>query len=91
MKTEIHYPDYPWSLIKSYNLTFDKTRVTKSARMIKEYHMDYKQLLDDDEILPNTSFPFVYFYTMMKYRPHFDYSILPRRRSHVIYLQQLQS
>lgn len=80
-----YYPDLPWSIIKSYNLTFDKTKVTKSAKLLKEFHEGYHQLLRDDEILPDTSFSFVYFYTMMNYRPYFDYSILPRLRS---YLQQ---
>lgn len=88
MKKDYYYSELPWSIIKSYNLTFDKTRVTKSAKLLKEYHEGYQQLLEDDEILPNTSFPFVYFYTMMKHRPHFNYRIFPRRPSHLVYHQQ---
>lgn len=75
-----YYPDLPWSIIKSYNLTFDKTRATKSAKLLKEYFKTYEQLIEDDEILPETSFSFVYFYSMMKYRSHFDYALLPRYR-----------
>lgn len=80
MKVEYYYPDLPWSIIKSYNLTFDKTRITKSAKLLKEYCKSYDQMIEDDEILPETSFSFVYFYSMMKYRAHFDYALLPRYR-----------
>ena len=76
---EYYYPDLPWSIIKSYNLTFDKTRATKSAKLMKYYCKHYKELLENDEILPDTSFSFVYFYSMMNYRSNFDYAILSRR------------
>ena len=73
----MYYPDLPWSIIKSYNLTFDKTRVTKSAKLMKEFCTCYEQLIEDDEILPETSFSFVYFYSMMTYRSHFNYALFP--------------
>lgn len=72
-----YYPDLPWSIIKSYNLTFDKTRATKSAKLMKEYCKSYEDMIEDHEILPETSFSFVYFYSMMKYRSHFNYALFP--------------
>lgn len=75
---DFYFPDLPWSIIKSFNLTFDKTRKTKSAKLMKEFCEGYKQLLEDEEILPHTSFAFVYFYSMMKYRSHFNYVLFPR-------------
>ena len=44
---------------------------------MKEYCEAYEQLLADDEIAWDTSFPFVYFYSMMKYRENWDYALLP--------------
>jgi hypothetical protein len=79
MEKEYYYPDLPWSIIKSYNLTLDKTRITKSAKLMKNYCKHYEQLLENDEILPDTTFSFVYFYSIMKYRSNFDYAILPGR------------
>ena len=76
-KEEQYIPDYPWSLIKSYLLTFNRNRVTKSARIMKEYCEAYEQLRADDEIAWDTSFAFVYFYSMMKYRENWDYALLP--------------
>jgi hypothetical protein len=77
MKNEYYYPDLPWAIIKSYNLTFDKTRVTKSAKLMKEYCNNYEQMVENDEILPDTSFSFVYFYSMMTYKSYFNYNIFP--------------
>lgn len=94
MTEEYCFPDYPWSIIKSYAVViFDKTRKTKTAKLMKKFCVDYQQLLEDEEILPGTSFPFVYFYTMMKYRSHFNYLLFPRRRSHLNYgvFQELES
>lgn len=51
MEKEYYYPDLPWSIIKSYNLTLDKTRITKSAKLMKNYCKHYEQLLENDEIL----------------------------------------
>ena len=75
---EYYYPDLPWSLIKSYNLTFNKERVTKTAKLLKEYTEVYRELLEDQEIDPETTFSFVYFYSMMKRRRHFNYDLFPR-------------
>lgn len=55
-KEEQYIPDYPWSLIKSYLLTFNR----------KEYCEAYEQLRADDEITSDTSFPFVYFYSIVR-------------------------
>jgi len=79
MEKEYYYPDLPWSIIKSYNLTLDKTRITKSAKPMKKYCNHYEQLLENDEILPDTTFSFVYFYSIMNYRSNFNYAILPGR------------
>ena len=51
MEKEYYYPDLPWSIIKSYNLTLDKTRITKSAKLMKKYCNHYEQLLENDEIV----------------------------------------
>jgi hypothetical protein len=75
---EYYYPDLPWSIIKSYNLTFNKTRLTKSAKLMKDYCKHYEELLENDEILPDTTFSFVYFYSIMEYRSNFDYILFPR-------------
>lgn len=75
---EIYYPDMPWSIIKSFILTFDKTRITKTASIIKPFCEDFNELLSDDFILPDTTFPFVYFYTRMTYRKNFNYAMFPR-------------
>jgi len=77
MKNEYCYPDLPWSIIKSYNLTFDKTRVTNSAKIMKEYFKCYEQMVENDEILPETSFSFVYFYSIMTYKSNFNYNLFP--------------
>lgn len=77
-ESDYYFPDLPWSIIKSYNLTFDKTRKTKSAKLMTEFCEGYKELLQDEEILPSTSFVFVYFYSMMRYKPNFDYKLFPR-------------
>ena len=53
MEKEYYYPDLPWSIIKSYNLTLDKTRITKSAKLMKKYCNHYEQLLENDEIVPD--------------------------------------
>jgi hypothetical protein len=76
-KQQYYFPDLPWSIIKSFNLTFDKTRATKSAKLMKEYCNSYEEMINDNEILPETSFSFVYFYSMMKYRSHFNYALFP--------------
>ena len=79
--TEFYYPDYPWSIIKSYAIvSFDKTRKTKTAKLMKNYCESYEQLILDDDIVPNTTFSFVFFYSMMKYRGHFNYVLFPRNR-----------
>ena len=77
-ESDYYFPDLPWSIIKSYNLTFDKTRKTKSAKLMTEFCEGYKELLQDEEILPTTSFVFVYFYSMMRYKPGFNYRLFPR-------------
>jgi hypothetical protein len=79
MEKEYYYPDLPWSIIKSYNLTLDKTRISKSAKLMKKYCKYYEQLLENDGIFPDTPFSFVYFYSIMKHRLHFNYAILPGR------------
>ncbi len=78
MKKDYYYPELPWSIIKSYNLTLDKTKITKSAKIMKKYCNHYQGLLEDNEILADTSFSFVYFYSMMRYKPNFNYNIFPR-------------
>lgn len=78
----MHYiPDLPWSIIKSYLLTFNRNRSTKSSRAIKEYCVEYQNLLEDDEVntFIDTSFVFIYCYGMMKHRSHwnYNYNLLP--------------
>ena len=63
-------------------LTFDKTRKTKTAKLMTGFCEHYQSLLENDVILPDTSFPFVYFFSCMNYRKHFDYAILPKRHRH---------
>ena len=75
---EFYYSERPWSIIKSFFLTFDKTRSTKTSKLMKSLCSHYKDLLDDEEVLPDTSFPFIYFYTMMEYRSNFNYALFPR-------------
>ena len=80
-ENEYYYPDSLWSEIKSYILTFDKTRVSKTAKLLHDYIQDYNELIENDEILPETSFCFIYFYSLMKYRPHFNYALFTRRHT----------
>jgi len=78
---EFYYTEYPWSIIKSFILSFDKTRSTKTAKLIKPFCDKYRSLLEDDIILPDTEFTFVYFYSMMTYHypnPNFNYLLFPR-------------
>jgi len=74
---ELYYSERPWSIIKDFFLTFDKTRSTKTCKLIKPLCVHYKSLLEDEDVLPDTQFPFVYFYTMMNYRKNFNYTIFP--------------
>ena len=69
-----YIPDLPWSIIKSYLLTFNRNRATKSAIALKKYCVEYRGLLENDEIMSSTSFWFVYFYGMARYRPHWNYN-----------------
>ena len=75
---EFYYSERPWSIIKDFCLTFDKTRSTKTSKIMKPLCDHYKSLLDDDIVLPDTEFPFVYFYSMMNYKSNFNYIIFPR-------------
>jgi len=80
MKEEYCFSDYPWSIIKSFAIVvFDKTRKTKTSKLMKKFCDDYQLLIEEGDIMPQTSFSFVYFYTMMKYRSHFNYLLFPRR------------
>jgi hypothetical protein len=72
---EFYYPDMPWYIIKSFLLTFNKTRITKTASIIKPFCEDFNEMLSEDFILPDTTFSFVYFHTRMKYRKNFNYRI----------------
>lgn len=80
-QNEYFFPDSLWDEIKSFVFAFDKTRMAEPAKMLKDYINDYNELLETNEILPDTSFCFIYFYSMMKYRPHFDYALFTRRHS----------
>jgi len=73
---EYYYSERPWSIIKDFILTYDKNRSTKSAKLIKPYCNRYQMLLEDGDIIPDTGFPFIFFYSMMKWRSHFDYKII---------------
>jgi hypothetical protein len=77
MSNDIYIPDLPWSIVKSYLLTFDKSRQTKSCKLIKGYCTAYQELLDDGDIIPDTSFCFVYFFSMMRRKRNFNYSLFP--------------
>lgn len=70
---EFYYPDMAWGVIKSFILTFDKNRITKTASIIKPFCVYFEKMLSDPDILPNTTFSFVYFYTCMDYRKNFNY------------------
>ena len=66
-------PDYPWSIIKSYILTLDKTRKTKTAklmmRLCDEYNASLKVPGEHEEL----SFISIYFAFLIQRRPHFKY------------------
>lgn len=70
MKDDFCYSDPAWRMIKH-----DKTRIAQTANLLRKYTEGYKQLLEDDEIVPDTTFAFVYFFTMMKRRPNFNYDL----------------
>lgn len=75
---EFYYSERPWSIIKSFVLTFDKSRSTKTAKIMKPLCELYKSLIKNEDILPDSGFPFIYFYTTMPYRRHFNYAIFQR-------------
>lgn len=77
-KNEFYYSELPWEIIKSYILTFDKTRCTKSAKIMKPLCEHFRNEIEDDSNLINDNdFQFLYFYTMMNYHTNFNYSIFP--------------
>ena len=75
---EYYYSERPWSIIKYFLLTFDKSRSTKTAKLLKPFHERYESILENGFIAPDTEFSFVYFYCTMPYHPHFNYTIFPR-------------
>ena len=78
-QNDFYYSEKPWSIIKSYILTFDKTRSTKTAKIMKPICEYFDDLLYDDRIFVNEiDFPFIYFFVMMPYRKKFNYAILTR-------------
>ena len=77
MMNEYYYSERPWSIIKSFLLTFDKSRSTKTAKILKPLFERYESVLKDEDILPD-SFPLFYFYFTMPYHPHFNYAMFPK-------------
>lgn len=76
---DFYYSEIPWSIVKSFILTFDKTRITKTAKIMKPLCESFQELLTDDSIsITDSDFSFVYFYTAMKYHKNFNYSMFPR-------------
>jgi hypothetical protein len=62
MNQEYHYPEPAWGIIKSYMLTFDKTRKTKTAKLMTEPIEYYRCLIENGDIIEDTPFSFVYFF-----------------------------
>lgn len=76
--SEFYYSERPWSIIKSFILTFDKSRNTKTAKIMKPLCELYESMIINEDILPDSGFSFVYFYTIMPYRRHFNYVIFQK-------------
>ena len=69
---DYYLPDYPWSIIKSYILTLDKTRKTKTAKLMRHLCDEYNASLK----VPGghtESFISIYFAFLIQRRPHFKY------------------
>lgn len=78
MNNQYYLPDYPWSIINSYILTLDKTRKTKTAKLMRplcdEYNIALKMPGMDSTNKDNTTFVCIYFTCLHRRRPNFNYS-----------------
>ena len=61
-QVKYYYPESAWEIIKSYILAFDKTRKTKSAKLMTEPIEYYRGMIENGDVFENTPFSFVYFF-----------------------------
>jgi len=78
MNNQYYLPDYPWSIIKSYMLTLDKTRKTKTAKLMRPLCDEYNDALKMPVMIGmpkyNTTFISIYFALLHQRKPNFNYS-----------------
>jgi hypothetical protein len=76
-----YLPDYPWSIIKSYMLTLDKSRKTKTAKLMRPLCDEYNDVLKMPVMIGipnyNKTFHSIYFAFLHQRRSNFNYSRPP--------------
>ena len=72
---EYYYPEPAWEIIKSYILTFDKTRKTKTAMIMKDPCDYFTCWIESGQLEPDTTFYYMYFKNYMIHIKTYDYRL----------------